>query len=116
MIRTLFEMVGSHAPAPSLTEAQWRELLTFADRTQLTLHLRRTPGLPLWIVDEIADRHAKNAERRRRLRDAYGTVVRAFKAAEIDFVLLKGFTHEVGFGIDGSARVQYDLDILMQPG
>jgi hypothetical protein len=115
MIRTLFEMVGRDAPAPSLTEAQWRELLTFADRTQLTLHLRLTPGLPRWIVDEISDRHAKNAERRRRLRDAYGTVARAFEAAEIDFVLLKGFTHEVGFGIDGSVRVQYDLDILVQP-
>ena len=43
------------------------------------------------------------------------TMARAFQAAEIDFVLLKGFTHEVGFpALTGRARVQYDLDVLVQ--
>jgi hypothetical protein len=115
VLRALFEMAGRGAPAPAFTEAEWRELLAFADRTQLTLHLRGTPGLPPWLAEEIETRYAKNAERRRRLRAAYIEATGGLDAAGIDFVMLKGFTHEVGFGIDGSARVQYDLDLLTLP-
>jgi hypothetical protein len=113
MNRELFKMIGTGTAAPALTEAEWRELLAFADRTQLTLHLRGRPGLPAWLGEEIEKRHANNAERRRRLHDAYVEVSRALAAAEIEFVLLKGFTHELG--LDGSARVQYDLDLLTLP-
>ena len=115
MIRALFEMVGRGAPAPVLTEAEWRELLAFADRTQLTLYLREAPGLPAWLVEEIEARYSKNAERRRRLCAAYIEAAGALGDAGIEFVMLKGFTHEAGLGVDGSARVQYDLDILTQP-
>jgi hypothetical protein len=115
MIRALFEMVGRGVPAPALTEAEWRELLAFADRTQMTLYLRGTPGLPAWLVDEIEARYKKNAERRCRLRAAYIEAADALGAAGIEFVMLKGFTHETGLGVDGSARVQYDLDLFTQP-
>jgi hypothetical protein len=119
MIRALFQMVGRGAPAPALTEAEWRELLAFADRTQLTLHLRGKPGLPSWLVDEIEARHAKNAERRHRLRAAYIEAADALGAAGIEFLMLKGFTHEVGEMAGRrpapQTRVQYDLDILTQP-
>jgi hypothetical protein len=113
MIRALFAMIGEGAAAPAFTGVQWRELLAFADRTQLTLHLRGRPGLPGWLAEEIEARYARNAERRRRLRDAYAEVSEALGGAGIDFVLLKGFTHELG--LDGSARVQYDLDLLTLP-
>jgi hypothetical protein len=114
MIRALFEMLGKGAAAPVFSEADWRELLAFADRTQLTLHLRGKPGLPAWLAEEIEKRYRNNAERRRRLRGAYAEVSRVLGDAEIEFVLLKGFTHELGF--DGSRRVQYDLDLLTAPG
>jgi hypothetical protein len=115
MHREIFAMVSRAAPAPAFTEAEWRELLAFADRTQLSLHLRGTPGLPSWLAEEIESRFAKNAERRRRLRAAYIEAAGALAADGIEFVLLKGFTHETGFGVDGSARVQYDLDLLTRP-
>jgi Uncharacterised nucleotidyltransferase len=115
MPRSLFEMTRKTSPAPAFTHPEWRELLAFADRTQLTLHLRGTPGLPLWLVEEIETRYLKNAARRARLRSAYEEVAEALGSVGIDFVLLKGFTHETGFGIDGAARVQYDLDILTLP-
>ena len=77
-------------------------------------------GLPSWLVEEIEIRYAKNAERRQRLHAAYIEAAGALGVAGIDFVMLKGFTHETGFGIDGSTcvkgcRVQYDLDLLTQP-
>jgi hypothetical protein len=113
MIRALFGMIGAEAPAPALNEAEWRELLKFADRTQLTLHLHGKSGLPAWLAEEIEARYVRNAERRRRLRDTYAEVSDALRRAGIDFVLLKGFTHESG--LDGSGRVQYDLDLLTLP-
>jgi hypothetical protein len=116
MTRELFEMVGRRASAPALDDVRWRELLAFADRTQLTLYLRGNPGLPGWLVEEIESRYAKNAVRRSRLLAAYAETADALSAAGVEFVLLKGFTHEGGFGTDGSARIQYDLDLLTQPG
>src|SRR5579871_7072861 len=113
MTHARFAMLSEDAPVPAFTDAEWRELLRFADRTQLTLHLRGKPGLPAWLMEEIEARYARNAERRRRLRDAYAESSEALSRAGIDFVLLKGFTHELG--LDGSARVQYDLDILTLP-
>ena len=115
MLRALFEMVGRGAPAPAFTEAEWQELLAFADRTQLTLYLRGAPGLPPWFSDEVETRYAKNARRRCRLHAAYVEAAHALGVDGIDFVLLKSFTHETGFGTDGSARVQYDLDLLTLP-
>ena len=119
MIRALFEMTGRGAPAPAFTEAEWRELLAFADRTQLTLHLRGTRGLPSWLAEEIETRYIKNAERRRRLRAAYIEAADALGVAGIDFVMLKGFTHEVGEMAGRrpapQTRVQYDLDLLTLP-
>jgi len=76
-------MAGRGAPAPVFTEAEWRELLAFADRTQLTLLLRGTPGLPSWLAEEVETRYAKNAERRRRLRAAYEEVADALASAAI---------------------------------
>jgi hypothetical protein len=114
MIRALFDMIGKGAAAPVFNEAEWRELLAFADRTQLTLHLRGKPGLPSWLAEEIENRHANNAERRRRLFASYADVARALRTGGIEFVLLKGFTHEQSF--DGATRVQYDLDLLTLPG
>lgn len=111
MTRALFKMIGQGTADPALSEAEWRKLLAFADRTQLTLYLRGTAGLPEWLAEEIEARYARNAERRRRLRDAYAEVAEVLHRAGIDFVLLKGFTHELG--LDGSKRVQYDLDLLL---
>lgn len=98
------------------SEAQWRERLAFTDRTQMTLYLRGKPGLPEWLAGEIEARYEKNRERRARLRHALAEVCQAFAAEQIEFVLLKGFTHVAGFGLDGGLRVQYDLDVLTDPG
>ncbi len=127
MIRELFEMAGKGAPAPAFNVSEWRELLAFADRTQLTLYLRGTDGLPSWLAEEIEARHDRNAQRRRRLIEAYAEVSGALAAAGIEFVLLKGFTHELQIsagppGPRGGSparirpRVQYDLDLLTLPG
>jgi hypothetical protein len=102
--------------APSCTDETWRDVLSFADRSQCTIFLRHTPGLPFWFREEIEARRIKNAARRARLLAEYDTVTGALDKQSIEFVLLKGFTHEKGFGIDGSGRVQYDIDLWCPGG
>jgi hypothetical protein len=116
-IRAVFDMLsrGARARACPTTDSHWKEILAFTDRFQLTLHLRGTPGLPPWLEEEIGVRLAKNLKRRERLRDRYVEVSHALNVAGIEFVLLKGFTHEAGFGIQPENRLQYDLDLLWRP-
>src|SRR5207244_3030810 len=58
---------------------------------------------------------AKNAERRKRLWAAYDEAASALSSNGIEFVLLKGFTHEADSGLDSNCRFQSDLDILCLP-
>jgi len=105
-VRALVQLLRGTAPDPPLTENQQRALLELADRTHCTLHLAE------YAAD---DRIAKNAERRRRLWLAYDEAAAALSSHGIDFVLLKGFTHEADFGIDPVRRYQSDLDLLCLP-
>ena len=105
MIRELFQLTASPTP----------ELLALADRTQLSLQLRGQPNLPDWFAAELETRHARNAVRRQQLREAYIEIAAVLTAHGIDFILLKGFTHEIGFCIEPSKRIQYDLDYLFAP-
>jgi hypothetical protein len=114
-VRALLEMLRGGGPSPLLDEEAWHELLRFADRTQGTLFLQGAPGLPAWFASEIESRLAKNAVRRARLLAAFEEAAAALGRRGIEFVLLKGFTHENAFGIDGAMRVQYDLDFLLLP-
>jgi hypothetical protein len=94
---------------------EWRRILAFADRTQLTAYLGSAPGQPQWVRAEIAARIEKNAERLRRLQTAYREICSEFNSSGVDYALLKGFTH-AAFGVDLALRVQYDLDIFCPPG
>jgi hypothetical protein len=114
LTETLFQLAARRFPEQQLGESLWRELLAFADRTQLSLHLRGIPYAPGWFAEALEQRHRDNAARRERLREALSDAAGALTRAGIEFVVLKGFTHEHDFGIDGAARVQYDLDLWVQ--
>jgi len=115
VVRATFDVLSGAGAAPDLSHEQWNDLLAFTDRFQLTLHLRDAYGLPSRVGAEIEERLAKNRTRRERLREAFQGVAQALNAAGVEFVLLKGFTHESGFGINAENRLQYDLDFLCRP-
>ena len=98
----------------SLTDAQWRELIHFCHRTQLAIPfaLQCRDRLPPWVADRFEKDLVNNAERWRRTKRAYRNISRAFAAAGLEFVTLKGFTHAPAFVVDPSHRAQYDLDLL----
>ena len=106
-VRALLQSLSGQAPDPPLTENEQRELLELADRTHCTLYL---------TGDKIAcPTLEKNAKRRQRLWLAYDEAAAALSRNGIEFLLLKGFTHEVDSGLDPRCRYQSDLDILCLP-
>jgi hypothetical protein len=106
-VRALVQHLRGSTPDPPLSENQQRGFQELADRTHCTLYL---------TGDKTAcPTLARNAERRRRLWLVYDEAAAALARSGVEFVLLKGFTHEVDFGIDPSRRYQSDLDFLCLP-
>ena len=109
------------APAPELlrglSDADWKSTLDFADRASLTLFLGSLyrDHLPSWVAARIHRNIAGNTERTGRLRAALVEIAAAFDARNIDYLLLKGFSHENDYAPDPYLRVGYDLD-LFSPG
>ncbi|MCU1339988.1 MAG: hypothetical protein JWO19_5569 [Bryobacterales bacterium] len=106
-VRGLLQLLRGSSPDPPLAENQQRSLFDLADRTHCTLYIASDKIACLTL--------AKNAERRRRLWQAYDEAAAALSGHGIDFVLLKGFTHEADSGIDPARRYQSDLDFLCLP-
>jgi len=100
-VRALLQSLSGRALDPPLVEKEQREFLALADRTHCTLYLTGD--------------NAMNAERRKRLWAAYDEAANALSSNGIEFVLLKGFTHEVDSGLDPRLRYQSDLDFLCLP-
>lgn len=110
----LFRLLQPLAVEAELSPERWQQVLAFADRTHLTLHLRGL-ALPREVELQIEERWKKNECRRVRLRNAFLELSSQFSRSGIDYVLLKGFTHEIGFGLAPGSRVQSDLDFLVSP-
>jgi hypothetical protein len=113
-LRDFLGILGNRVVSGDWSAAGWQEMLSFADRTHLTGHLDQVEGLPSWVEEQVKERLRKNALRRKRLEDAYWELAAELNSGSIPFVLLKGFTHETGFGLPRGARAQSDLDILVR--
>lgn len=106
------------APAPELlyklSDADWKSVLDFCGRAGLTLFLGALcrDDLPAWVAGRIARNIANNTERIGRLRAALVEIAAAFDARKIQYLLLKGFSHEIDYSPDPYLRVGYDLDLF----
>jgi hypothetical protein len=113
---TVFLDLMSGCPArENLDDRGWRHLLKVADRALCTPLLLDAPGLPAWVRSEVSARVAKITERRAQLIGTYRDAAGALELAGIEFVLLKGFTHEVDAGMEPTSRAQGDVDLLCRP-
>jgi Uncharacterised nucleotidyltransferase len=102
---------------PELSEAEWRNLLRFSDRAQLTLPLAqvRGEGAPAWVKRRFERNLAQNALRWEKIKAAFNEYASELSLADIPYVLLKGFSHCPELIADPRLRVQYDLDLLFLP-
>ncbi|HXF26907.1 MAG TPA: nucleotidyltransferase family protein, partial [Bryobacteraceae bacterium] len=89
-------------------------MLAFCDRTQLTLPLglRCRDHLPGWVRSRIDGNLANNAIRWRKTKAAYREAASAYQEEQLEFLVLKGFTHCPDFVAQPCHRAQYDIDLL----
>ncbi|HEY1213375.1 MAG TPA: nucleotidyltransferase family protein, partial [Bryobacteraceae bacterium] len=102
---------------PDLSEAEWRSLLQFSDRAQLTLPLAQICGdaATAWVKRRLERNLAQNAQRWEKIKAAFNEYASALSLADIPYVLLKGFSHCPELVPDPRLRLQYDLDLLFLP-
>jgi hypothetical protein len=99
----------------SLSDAEWKAALAYSDRERITLLLRDAAreNMPPWAQDRVDENAAKNLVRRRGIEQSCREVASWLDAENIEFVFLKGITHEGLFSGRAQSRVQYDLDLWL---
>jgi hypothetical protein len=115
-VKALIALIAGNEPATPLADPDWREVLAIGDRTLSTLLLRDAPGAPEWFREEVVARSAKWMARRQRLFETYTAAADALDRSGVEFVLIKGFTHEIDAHLDPTIRVQGDIDLLCSRG
>ena len=100
---------------PHLSDAEWREALDFADRTQLALPLRLMAryAMPEWARERVDGAASRNIQRLRKFEDLYRAIDERLRAAGIEYLALKGLAHCPDFGTEPATRVQYDIDLFV---
>ena len=101
----------------SLNSDEWSYLLPWCDGRQVTLMLPHfcPDALPLDIQHQIAQRRTNFELRLRRLQGQLADISRVLRALNLDFVILKGFTHAPDLTPDPIWRAQGDIDIWCRP-
>lgn len=100
-----------------LDEPQWERLLAWCDRMQLTLVLAdlARPILPETVRLRTGRDLENNRERLRRQASALLEADAALRSAGVEYVLLKSFTHGLGYTREPWLRQQCDLDLYAPP-
>src|SRR6201999_1853757 len=80
----------------------------------LALGLRCRSAMPQWAAERVDRDLQKNEVRHQRIKTCYARIAEALNQAQIDFVVLKGFTHIDGYVDNLAHRPQYDLDLLIE--
>jgi MFS family permease len=97
----------------ALEDGGWRAALDYCDRARLTLPLRdaaRT-AMPQWVRERTDGDAAKNRIRLRDIEGLYMQISCWLESAGIEFLALKGITHNGLFGGPSERRAQYDIDL-----
>jgi Uncharacterised nucleotidyltransferase len=119
--RVLIELLSFCAettkPIEHLSDEEWQALLRLADEMQLTLLLQHFAGhrLPTWVQERIGRNYRDNALRFGRLTKQTKEICAALGDANIEFAVLKGYTHVPHFTPDPVLRSQGDIDVWCQP-
>jgi MFS family permease len=101
----------------TLNDAEWKDLLWFSDRMQLTIPLWRVCGrdLPGWVRSRIDRNLADNTERFEHIKVAYSNLASALNDARAEHLVLQGFAQWPGFAEHPRFRWQSDIDLYCPP-
>jgi MFS family permease len=98
-------------------DSEWETVLSSWRVVRLTLPLRQLWGelLPDWVRDRIDSYLVDNAARFGRIKQLYSTAAAAFKDANVEHVVIKGFSLWPGYVEHPRFRPQSDIDLYCLP-
>ena len=99
-----------------MAAGEWREFLSYCDRMKITLAVadRCRERFPEWVRSRTDRDLENNLRRYERQWAAFDEIDSAFRGANVEYLLLKGFTHGADYISPAYLRQQCDLD-LFQP-
>ncbi len=98
----------------SLDDAEWQQLLVFGDQMHLTIPLVRTCNnfCPSWVLSRVDQNIADNARRFQMIKTTYAEIAGTLKNADVDHLVLKGFTKFPDYLPEPRHRIQSDIDLF----
>ncbi len=101
----------------TLTDAEWKDILSHWAWVRLTLPLRQVCGedLPHWVRSEIDQNIADNTERFERIKKTYLEIAGALRDANLEHLVLKGFAQWPAYMQGPNVRTQSDIDLFCPP-
>ncbi len=108
---------GDSVQLAALDDADYRKLLEFCDRAQLTLLLNslHRDALPGWVQERMDRNLAGYSQRFERLKQSLFEMADVLDERGIEFVLVKGLAHAPDFTPDALLRAQGDIDLWTKP-
>jgi hypothetical protein len=98
-----------------LERKDWEKLLNFCDFAHLTLALAQASScdFPTWVIRRLEKNVADNTHRFERVKASYREATRALEDAQVEHVVLKGFTQAPDYVKSPRQRMQGDLDLYV---
>ena len=98
----------------TLDDSEWQQLLVFGDQMHLTIPLAQACGdhFPSWVCERVERNIADNALRFQMIKNAYSEIADALREANVDYLVLKGFTKTPDYAPDPRHRIQSDIDLF----
>jgi hypothetical protein len=117
-VTALISALSFHNGKPELLQdldaSEWQQLLVFGDQMHLTIPLAQVCSdyLPGWVCARVNRNLADNARRFQIIKATYAEIADALRMANIDHLVLKGFTKVPDYAPDARHRIQSDIDLF----
>ena len=114
----LISALNFRCPQPevlrALDDSEWQRLLVFGDQMHLTIPLAQVCSdyFPSWVRVRVERNIADNALRFQMIKTTYSEIAEALKEANVDYLVLKGFTKSPDYAPDPRHRIQSDFDLF----
>jgi len=101
----------------TLDDSEWQQLLVFGDQMHLTIPLVqvRDSYCPGWVRSQVHRNMADNARRFEMTKTTYAEIADALGEAQVEHLVLKGFTKIPDYAPDPRHRTQSDIDLFCPP-
>ncbi len=98
----------------TMTDSEWKDILSHWGFVRLTLPLRQVCGddLPTWVREQIDQYITDNTEHFTRIKKDYVEIAAALREAGVEHLVLKGFAQWPAYMQGPRFRAQSDIDLF----